>query len=80
MVFQVDAFCGMKRGHIKLDGNVSFRFKGDKTNAASKIKCNMILSISSKSKNMEASHFDLGTKFSLLVYQQAVALTVAYLQ
>ena len=38
MVFQVDAFCGMKKGL-----NISFHFKRDTTNMASKIKSNMIL-------------------------------------
>ena len=46
-VFQVDAFRGLEKGHIKLNTNVSFYFKKKKkkentTNVTSKVKCNMI--------------------------------------
>ena len=45
MLFQVDIFLGMKKELTKWNTNVSFDFKRDIANKASKTKCNMILLI-----------------------------------
>ena len=45
LLFEVDFFRGMKKGHVKWNANVSFRFKRDSTNAANKMQCNMVLSM-----------------------------------
>ena len=45
MVFQVEVFGGIKKGHIKWDANGSFHLKIDTANVASKSECNMILLI-----------------------------------
>ena len=53
----------MKKGHVKWNANVSFHFQRDSTNVASKIKGNMILLISSKSKNLKTWPFYLQASF-----------------